>query len=668
MGFMVGSEPVLKLRKRVELRLFVIQSARFRTMKETDFLSGWADLAYSARHMVFEHCADAIALLNPYSDRFGDLNIAACQLFGYPRQELLTLPVSKLFGHQLAELIVFSQAVLEKGRGWSDELSCNCKTGERMKLEVTATTLHIKGQQQIILVLREQRRQRFHQDQADTERTMRGGLIEWRNILNLFKETERDNQLLLSAVGDGIYSIDSEGLATFVNPAGARMLGWEPADMIGKNIHLIHHHSHADGTHYPVEDCPIYRAVHDGVVHEGRQEVFWRRDGSCFPVEFTSTPIISSSRLVGAVVVFRDITERRTTELQLKTALEELQQLKQRLEDQNAYLQEEIQIEHNYREIVGQSEPILKIVKQIDVVAPTDASVLIHGESGTGKELIARAIHQASRRSSHPLIRVNCAAIPADLFESEFFGHIRGAFTGAVRDRIGRFELADGGTLFLDEIGEIPLDLQSKLLRVLQEGQFERVGEERTRKVDVRIVAATNRNLREEVQAKRFREDLYFRLNVFPIQSPALRDRPMDIAPLAMHFISEVGKRLNLPGRRLRSVDMVRLQRYPWPGNIRELQNVIERALITAQDNNLNIDLPDDGGSGVSQRQVEVNVTANILTDEQLRTLERENTLSALRACQGKLFGKDGAAELLGLKPTTLASRLKRMQIDPGQL
>lgn len=637
-------------------------------MAETDFLSGWADLAYSARHMVFEHCADAIALLDPYNDRFTDLNIAACQLFGYPRQALLTLPISKLFGHQLAELIVFSQAVLEKGRGWNDELSCNCKSGERMQLEITATSLHIKGQQQIILVLRERRRQRFHQDQADTERTMRGGLIEWRNILNLFKETERDNQLLLSAVGDGIYSIDSEGLATFVNPAGARMLGWEPADMIGKNIHLIHHHSHADGSHYPVEDCPIYRAVHDGVVHEGRQEVFWRRDGSCFPVEFTSTPIISDGRLVGAVVVFRDITERHTTELQLKTALEELQQLKQRLEDQNAYLQEEIQIEHNYREIVGQSEPILKIIKQIDVVAPTDASVLIHGESGTGKELIARAIHQASRRSSHPLIRVNCAAIPAELFESEFFGHIRGAFTGAVRDRVGRFELADGGTLFLDEIGEIPLDLQSKLLRVLQEGQFERVGEERTRKVDVRIVAATNRNLREEAQAKRFREDLYFRLNVFPIQSPALRDRPMDIAPLAMHFITEIGKRLNLPGRRLRAVDMTRLQRYSWPGNIRELQNVIERALITAQDNTLNIDLPDDGASSAGQHRLDAQGTAIILTDEQVRSLERENTQAALRACEGKLFGKDGAAQLLGLKPTTLASRLKRLQIDLSDL
>jgi len=631
-------------------------------MADPDFLSGWADLAYSARHMVFEHCADAIALLDPYGDRFGDLNIATCQLLGYPRQELLALPVSKLFGHQLADLIVFSQAVLDKGRGWTDELSCNCKSGERLQLEITATTLSIKGQLQIILVLREQSRQRYHQDQADTERTMRGGLIEWRTILNLFKETERDNQLLLSAVGDGIYSIDSDGLATFVNPAGARMLGWEPADMIGKNIHRIHHHSHADGSHYPVEDCPIYRAVHDGVVHEGRQEVFWRRDGSCFPVEFTSTPVISDGRLVGAVVVFRDITERRSTELQLQTALSELKQLKQRLEEQNAYLQEEIHIEHNYREIVGQSEPILKIIKQIDVVAPTDASVLIHGESGTGKELIARAIHQASRRSQHPLIRVNCAAIPAELFESEFFGHIRGAFTGAVRDRIGRFELADGGTLFLDEIGEIPLDLQSKLLRVLQEGQFERVGEERTRKVDVRIVAATNRNLREEVQSRRFREDLYFRLNVFPIQSPALRDRPVDIAPLAMHFISEIGKRLNLPGRRLRAVDMERLQRYGWPGNIRELQNVIERALITAQDNTLSIDLPDDAGHGAPARGIQPE--AAILTDEQLRNLERDNTLAAVRACHGKLFGKDGAAQLLGIKPTTLASRLKRLGIE----
>jgi len=632
-------------------------------MADDDSMSHWADLAYASRHRVFEHCAQAIALLDPYGDRFGDLNIAACTLLGYPRHELLELPVSRLFGHQMADLIVFSQAVLEKGRGWSDELSCNCKSGERIQLEISATTLSVKGQLQLILVLQARSEQQYQRDQAETERTMRGGLLEWRNILNLFQETERDNQLLLSAVGDGIYSIDNQGLATFVNPAGARMLGWEPKDMIGKNIHRIHHHSHADGSHYPVEDCPIYRAVHDGVVHEGRQEVFWRRDGSSFPVEFTSTPVIAEGRLVGAVVVFRDITERRTTELQLQTALQELKLLKERLEEQNAYLQEEIQIEHNYREIVGQSEPILKIIKQIDVVAPTDASVLIHGESGTGKELIARAIHEASRRSGQPLIRVNCAAIPAELFESEFFGHIRGAFTGAVRDRVGRFELADGGTLFLDEIGEIPLDLQSKLLRVLQEGQFERVGEERTRKVDVRIVAATNRNLRDEVVARHFREDLYFRLNVFPILSPALRERPMDIPPLAMHFLKQIGKRLNLAGKRLRTRDIERMQAYSWPGNIRELQNVIERALITAQGSDLSIDLPDEpvqapasGGPGVAQPV--------ILSDEQIRQLERDNTLAALAACQGKLFGKDGAAQLLGIKPTTLASRLKRLGID----
>ncbi|NWA04636.1 sigma 54-interacting transcriptional regulator [Pseudomonas gingeri] len=629
-------------------------------MSETDFLAGWADLAYSSRHMVFEHCAEAIALLNPYGDRFGDLNIATCQLLGYPRQELLELPVSKLFGHQLADLIVFTQAVMDKGRGWTDELSCNCKSGERIQLEISATVLQVKGQPQLILVLREQSRQRYHRDQADTERTMRGGLIEWRNIMNLFQETERDKQLLLSSVGDGIYSIDSEGLATFVNPAGARMLGWAPEEMIGKNIHRIHHHTHADGSHYPVEDCPIYKAVHDGMVHEGRQEVFWRRDGSSFAVEFTSTPVISDSRIVGAVVVFRDITERRTTELQLQNALAELQALKQRLEEQNAYLQEEIHIEHNYRDIVGQSEPILKIVRQIDVVGPTDANVLIHGESGTGKELIARAIHQASRRREQPLIRVNCAAIPAELFESEFFGHLRGAFTGAVRDRVGRFELADGGTLFLDEIGEIPLELQSKLLRVLQEGQFERVGEERTRSVDVRIIAATNRDLRAEVQARHFREDLFFRLNVFPVHSPSLRERRSDIPLLASHFLQLIGTRLNMSGRRLSKGDMVRLQAYDWPGNIRELQNVIERALITAIGSELNIDLP---GSALPGQAPALEQHRPIMTEQQLRTLERDNLCAAMAACGGKLFGKDGAAELLGIKPTTLASRLKKLGI-----
>ncbi|MDR8017539.1 sigma 54-interacting transcriptional regulator [Ectopseudomonas guguanensis] len=632
---------------------------------EPDYLAGWADMTYASRHMVFEHCSEAIVQFDPVANRFVDMNIAASKLFGYARHELLNMTVTRLLGHQLPELIVFTQAVLEAGKGWSDELSCTRKDGERVMLEISATTLRLKGVLYLILVLRERSEQRYLLDQAQTERTMRGGLLEWRNILNLFQETERDNHLLLSAVGDGIYSIDSEGLATYVNPAAARMLGWETDEMIGKNIHRIHHHSHADGSHYPVEDCPIYKAVHDGLVHEGRQEVFWRRDGSMFPVEFTSTPVISDGRIVGSVVVFRDITERMSTQQRLHDALEELKDLKQRLEQQNEYLQEEISIEHSYREIVGQSEPILKIVRQIDVVGPTDASVLIHGESGTGKELIARAIHQASRRAKHPLIRVNCAAIPADLFESEFFGHVRGAFTGALRDRVGRFELADGGTLFLDEVGEIPLELQSKLLRVLQEGQFERVGEERTRRVDVRIIAATNRDLRAEVEAKRFREDLYFRLNVFPLQSPPLRERREDIPQLATHFLEQIGQRLNRPDKRLSLADIEHLQKYSWPGNIRELQNVIERALITSTGKELRLDLP---RSKTSPQQSDTPTTpskeSEILTEQQLRELEVNNLRAALTAADGRLFGPGGAAELLGIKPTTLASRMKKLNLS----
>ncbi|OJH33513.1 sigma 54-interacting transcriptional regulator [Cystobacter ferrugineus] len=626
-------------------------------MEDPDYISGVTPLTYSARHMAFEHCSAAIVLLDPLAERFEDLNVAASHLLGYTRQELLTLPTAKIFGPPSSDLMAFIQSAMEHGSAWSDRFTCQRGNGEELPVEISATHLPFKGRPLLVLTLRDPRRERIHQDKSRTEQVMRGGLIEWRNILELFQENERGNQLLLSAVGDGIYSIDSQGLATFVNPAAARMFGWSVEEMIGQNVHLLHHHSHADGSPYPVEDCPIYQAVRDRLLHEGRQEVFWRRDGTAFPVEFTSTPVIADDRIIGAVVVFRDITERRNTELQLQKALAELRALKERLEEQNAYLQEEISTEHQYRDIVGRSAPILKIINQIDVVGPTDANVLIHGESGTGKELIARAIHQASRRRDHPLIRVNCAAIPAELFESEFFGHLRGAFTGAVRDRIGRFELADGGTLFLDEIGEIPLELQSKLLRVLQEGQFERVGEERTRSVNVRIIAATNRDLRAEVAARRFREDLFFRLNVFPIHSPSLRERRSDIPLLAAHFIEHIGARLKLPGRRLSKGDIARLQGYDWPGNIRELQNVIERALITSRGKELNIDLPASG----AQVHPEPAKPRKILTEAQIRELERDNLRAALEACGGKQFGKGGAAELLGIKPTTLASRLKKL-------
>jgi DNA-binding NtrC family response regulator len=315
-------------------------------------------------------------------------------------------------------------------------------------------------------------------------------------------------------------------------------------------------------------------------------------------------------------------------------------------------------------EIIGQSAGWRQIIRQIEVVAPTDATVLVFGETGTGKELIARELHRRSRRKDKPLVRVNCASIPKELYESEFFGHARGAFTSAVRDRIGRFEAAASGTLFLDEIGEIPLELQSKLLRVLQEKCYERVGEEKTRRADVRIVAATNRDLKKEIEAGRFREDLYYRFNVFPIKVAALRDRREDIPLLAAHFIELSVKELGCPRPRLTRAGIETLQNYDWPGNIRELRNVIERAAIFAQGGALEFDLPVSGSPVDITRfgsEHGDEVEPEYLTDAEMRRRERENLFAVLQKTGWKIKGVDGAAELLGLKPTTLISRIEKM-------
>jgi len=273
-------------------------------------------------------------------------------------------------------------------------------------------------------------------------------------------------------------------------------------------------------------------------------------------------------------------------------AFEEIEKLKSQLELENTFLQQEVREAKALGDMIGQSAAFKRVLRQLEMVARTDATVLILGESGTGKELVAREIHKQSRRSERPLIRVNCASIPKELYESEFFGHVKGAFTGALKDRAGRFEAAQGGTLFLDEVGEIPLELQSKLLRVLQEGQYERVGEERTRTVDVRIIAATNRDLPNEVEAGRFRQDLYYRLNVFPIKVPPLRERLQDIPLLAAHFLAQAARKLRLPPARLTEAHIAQFKAHDWPGNIRELQNAIERALILAQNGALWFELP----------------------------------------------------------------------------
>jgi len=314
--------------------------------------------------------------------------------------------------------------------------------------------------------------------------------------------------------------------------------------------------------------------------------------------------------------------------------------------------------------LVGDGPAARAVMQQITLVAATDATVLVTGESGTGKELVARAIHERSARRERPLVRVNCAAVPEALFESEFFGSVKGAFTGAIRDRPGRFELAEGGTLFLDEISEVPLALQAKLLRVLQEKEVERIGESRLRKLSVRIVAATNRDLRAEVASGRFRRDLFYRLSVFPLELPPLRARREDIAPLARHFVAAVTRGLGAIPLRLTDAELRRLESYDWPGNIRELQNSVERAVILAEDGELRFDFLGAPGPVAAAPGAAGRGDDPLLTRDGLRVRERESIVLALTRAGGKIAGPHGAAALLGMRPTTLHSRLRALGLS----
>tara|TARA_B100000446_G_scaffold21779_1_gene17768 strand:+ start:777 stop:2285 length:1509 start_codon:yes stop_codon:yes gene_type:complete len=485
------------------------------------------------------------------------------------------------------------------------------------------------------------------------------------------EDLQRRHELILAAAGEGIYGLDRHGRTTFVNDAAREILGWCENDLLGKQLHDIHHHSHADGSHYPREECPIYAALRDGVIHHVDNEVFWHAKGHCIAVEYTSTPIIEDGEVNGAVVIFRDISGRLRAEQERQQAFREIKRLKDELEQERDYLRDEIKTNTYCGDIIGESQSIQRTLAQIQAVASTPASVLILGESGVGKEMIARAIHDNSERADKPLVKVNCASIPADLFESEFFGHIKGSFTGAHRDRVGRLQLANHGTLFLDEVGEIPLDLQGKLLRALQESEFEKVGDEKTIRVDVRIVAATNRCLLEEVKAGRFREDLYYRLSVFPIEVPPLRERLEDIAPIAQHFIQQSAQQLHREIKGLTTQQLKQLQAHDWPGNIRELKNVIERAVILSSDGKLRLDLAlsvagdgieSDAATELANQEVD-SEDSDYLTAQEFQQLEIDNIRKALLAANGKVSGKDGAAQRLGIKPSTLSYRIQTLGI-----
>ncbi|MRR57229.1 MAG: AAA family ATPase [Deltaproteobacteria bacterium] len=354
--------------------------------------------------------------------------------------------------------------------------------------------------------------------------------------------------------------------------------------------------------------------------------------------------------------LLQEIEERKEAEKSLHAAVVEIKQLKERLQAENIYLQREVSGDFNFGEIIGQSSAMSYVFFRVEQVAPQDATVLLLGETGTGKGVIARAIHSCSARKDRPMITVNCTSLPANLIESELFGREKGAFTGANVRQIGRFELANGGTIFLDEIGEMPLELQSKLLRFIQDGEFERLGNPRTIKVDVRIIAASNRNLEEEIANSRFREDLFYRLNVFPITIPPLRQRTEDIPLLIHHFIAKFNKKM---GKKIDSVSketMKALQEYSWPGNVRELESVVERAVITSPGTSLQVldrfDTFRKAGELVAE-----DVTA-------LADLEQHHILQVLKTTGWRIEGKNGAALLLGLNPSTLRARMRKYGIS----
>ena len=649
------------------------------------------------------------------------------------------------------------------------------------------------------------------------------------------QKSEERVRLILDSAAEGVFGCDPEGTCLFCNQAAVRLLGYdEPVELLGKNMHALEHHTRKDGTTFPIDECPIYVGFHENRGVHIDDDIFWKKDGTSFPVEYWSHPMLRDGKTVGAVITFFDITERKKADealrkseqrkcslLEINNAIinnltqealfgsayeairrvvsfdraaflihqpetktlkllsmdsdteseffrlgkeydlqesriservlesqqavvrgdlekeqqspgdqrlvaegiqsycvvplvamgnsigtftvwsetknryseadaellqevanqvalaianmksyEEIATLKARLEKENVYLQEEIRTVHNFEEIVGNSPTLLELLRRVDQVAPTDSSVLIYGETGTGKELIARAIHDRSTRKNRPLVKVNCSAISAGLVESELFGHVKGAFTGAFERRIGRFELADGGTLFLDEVGELPLETQVKLLRVLQEREFEPVGSNRSVHVDVRIIAATNRNLRESISAGSFRSDLFYRLNVFPLEVPPLRERSTDILQLAMFFLSRYSRNL---GKRMEGISTAateRLIRYSWPGNIRELQNVIERALILSHGPILELEtdlISVSASEALRDAALEVAAAAQPTgPSSSLKTLEeveRAHISAVLQQTRGVIEGANGAAKTLGMHPNTLRHRMEKLGI-----
>ena len=553
--------------------------------------------------------------------------------------------------------VVFITEAQYRGTAWTRQVTLQSADQTPLQCEVTGRAVYHDGQDMLLLHMLDLETLEQHAAEAEARKIYNGGLIEWHRAQSFFAELERENQLILNAAGEGIYGVNADGKTTFVNRAAQEMLGWTTQDLLGQDIHAKIHHHYLTGEQYPSHECPIYQSFRYEQVNRIENEVFWRKDGKPIRVEYVSTPIYDGLQLVGAVVIFRDITERWENERKLRVAMDEVAALRDRLEEENAYLQEAISIERAHHDIIGRSDATQEIIKQVELVGPTDTSVMIHGESGVGKSLIASAVHGESSRKRRPMIHFKAGAVSPEKIESELFGHVRGAFAGALKDRPGKLELAHGGTLFIDEVADIPIELQGHLLDALQNRVATRLGDDRNRSLDLRVIASTNRDVDREVQAGRLRQDLMLHLGVFPILCLPLRDRPEDIPVLTIHLLRIPCKRLSRKVPIVTEGAMRKLQDYHWPGNVRELANVIERGAIVSQSEKLQVEIQSQVIQGALP-------TSTLLSEADVENIRRTNIIACMKRAGGKVSGNKGAAALLGIKPTTLYSRLKKLGLS----
>ena len=573
---------------------------------------------------------------------FCDASDAWLERFGYTRDEMAHIRPQDLASPAAARRIVEDYVPLLRrtGRLHNVPVDVRTKSGEQVECLASAVVEKTDGDEYLRTVA------------VYTE------VGEEAQIEQHYQDLYRDTPAMM-------HTVDGQARIVHVSDRWLAKLGYQREEVIGRSI-----------TDFISEETGLDQRSLINIIAQGdldnEPRSYVTKGGEIIEVLVSShADRDDQGRVNRMYVALKDVTERNRAERRLRAAFEENARLRRELEQERDYLREEVQVSMNFGRIIGESPALKKMLAQLEAVAQTSASVLIQGESGVGKELVAHVIHARSARSDGPLVKVNCPSIPSELFESEFFGHVRGAFTGAHRDRIGRFQLADGGTLFLDEISEIPLELQGKLLRVLQEGEYERVGDDATHTVDVRVIAATNRDLEQAVEDGAFREDLYYRLSVFPIDVPPLRQRGEDIVQLASHFLEKTSQDFGQRPLTLSRQQVSLLKKYDWPGNVRELKNVIERAVILSRGKVLRLDLAmaDILRSASTPAREDAGRTGpSVMTEKEFIALQKENMLAALQVTDWRVSGPEGAAELVGLKPSTFADRMKKLKISkPGR-